>query len=270
MKKSLLFALLLCLLATPCWANVIIPVFILFPVVIQSSLFGVSWKEIFHLIDYCGDVYCPDILIGNNSDCPSGYKVIECGFADYIHPVIFALFGLVLLWIVVQTEYLYLSKVLPNLNKKTLKKQIWKANAFSTAIGFLFWIPLALCPYKLTGYIFMGPLVLLDELFSYPTPTEAFILWSIAISCLIALLYVCFKLSHWTEAPFLRKIKGDYSEEQINKAVRSANRRSYWWLVLAVLFAPLGIIVVSVYLIVRTILNRRKSRALVEEIQKNK
>ena len=275
MKKSLLIALLLCLLSTPCWANVIIPVFILFPVVVQSSFFGISWKEIFHLFDYCGWVYCPLSSIGFDSEgypseieqvgCPSGYVTIECDLVDYIQPVIDGLIGLVLLWIVVQIEYLYLSKILSELNRKTLKKQIWKANIFSTAIGFLFWIPLALCPDRLTTYIFVGPFTLLGVVFENfgvePSFLTGVVFWSILIPCLIGLIYVCFKLSHWTEAPFLRKIRGNYSEEQINKAVRSANRRSYWWLVLAVLFAPLSIIIVFIYVLSRSFLdwkNRRK------------
>lgn len=270
MKKSLLIALLLCLLSTPCWANVIIPVFILFPVVVQSSFFGISWKEIFHLFDYCGDVFCPDVLLDpfktDQVGCPSGYVTIECDFVDYIQPVIYGLIGLVLLWIVVQIEYLYLSKILSELNRKTLKKQIWKANIFSTAIGFLFWIPLALCPDRLTTYIFVGPFSLLGVVFENFGVEPGFLIgvvfWSILILCSIGLLYVCFKLSHWTEAPFLRKIRGNYSEEQINKAVRSANRRSYWWLVIAVLFAPLSTIIVFIYVLSRSLLdwkNRRKA-----------
>ncbi|MBE6450078.1 MAG: hypothetical protein E7013_05280 [Alphaproteobacteria bacterium] len=238
MKKSLLIALLFCLLSTPCWANVIIPVFILFPVVIQSTLFGLSWKDVFYLFDFCREFH-------------------SCDYSDYIQPLIYGLIGLVLLWIVVQTEYLYLSKVLSELDKKTLKKQIWKANIFSTAIGFLFWMPLALEPYALTEYIFVGPIATTPFLTGSYWETKNFI---IIILNLMALLYVCFKLSHWTEAPFLRKIRGNYNKEQVNLAVKRANRRSYWWLVLAILLAPFGTIIVFLCVLIRTFLNWKRQR----------
>ena len=221
MKKFLLLALFLCLFATPCYANAGIPVFMFLPVIVNALPFGVSYGA------YMDHLF---LLEDNFEDALDGLSTLSISLGILV--------GILLLWLVVSVEYKYLREKLPNIECKSLKKEVWLGNITTTLIGFVFLIPLPWAVNRL-GFWVIGPIAVLDEKI-----VPSFVFLILYLLYIPSLIYLCFVLSHRIEASFIKKIKGDYSEKEVRLVVKKANKRSYWTFIFALIGS--SIITVSV------------------------
>lgn len=223
MKKLLLLTLLLCLFATPCYANAGIPVFMFFPVVVSAIVFGFTIPAVHYRFNFLSFIPFLGAFLGQ----------------------------IILLWIVVLTEYIYLRQHLPKINPEQLKKQIWIGNIVTMILGIFLWIPF-FWQYNQAAYIIFGPVSFLpydcdaDDLLCQ----DNFLYLSIAL--LIPLFVMCYFISYKLEAVFVNKIKGEYSKQEVVYAVKKANRRSYWTLLLC------GLIWISIPFVLKKRLDKKK------------
>ena len=216
MKKFLLLTLLLCLFATPCYANAGIPVFMFLPAIVNALPFGISYGA---YMDYI--------------------SILEDGFSwlDVLGISSGILVGTFLLCLVVSVEYKYLREKLSNIECKSLKKEVWLGNITTTLIGFVFFIPLPWAVNRL-GFYICGPIIVLEN------TVPSFIHLILFLLYIPALIYLCFILSHRIEAFFVKRVKGDYSEKEVELAVKKANKHSYWTFIIALIVS--SIITVSI------------------------
>ncbi|MBP5533901.1 MAG: hypothetical protein J6Y03_00115 [Alphaproteobacteria bacterium] len=207
MKKFLLLILLLCLFATPCYANAGIPVFICLPTIINALFFAFPFRAFVDIFD-------------------TGLP----GLFDWFCFFLLVLIGIFLLWLVFLVEYKYLRNKLPNIEPTALKKEVWLGNITTTLIGLIFLIPEPWSHNRLGFWIF-GPISLLSEHNVVSDST----FFSLLLLYIPLVIYICFILSHRIEAFFIQKIRGEYTEKEIKEAVRKANRRSYWTLIIVLI-----------------------------------